>query len=334
MFDKIFSNFSSSRIAVIGDLMLDVYLWGQVTRISPEAPVPIVNIKRREARLGGAANVIRNLGTLQAGKVYAFGVTGDDESGREISALLSDSGFSTAGVVCASDRPTTEKRRVMAGGQQVLREDLEETSPLSDSLRQKMVSSLITLIRNNEVDAVIFEDYAKGVLSSWMLEEILIETRKARIPTALDPKPGNLTPVHGLTTIKPNRPEAFALAGLSDPGTNGAPESDTALRQAAEIIEDQWQPDYLLLSLAAQGLGIFKEHQWHKLIPTRAREVFDVSGAGDTVTASFVLASTAGADAALAAEIANCAAGVVVGKVGTAPIMKDELISAWKGMKK
>ena len=334
MSDKIFENFSSSRIAVIGDLMLDVYLWGQVNRISPEAPVPIVNIKKREARLGGAANVIRNLGTLEAGKVYAFGVVGDDESGREINRLLTGSGFCTAGVFSDAGRPTTEKRRVMAGGQQVLREDLEDTSSLDDSLRQKMVSGLIDLIRRNEVDAVIFEDYAKGVLSSWMLEEILIETRKAGIPTALDPKPGNLTPVKGLTAIKPNRLEAFALAGLSDPGAEKMPEDDPALRQAAEIIEDQWAPEYLLLSLAAQGLGIFREHKWHKLIPTRAREVFDVSGAGDTVTASFVLACTAGADAALAAEIANCAAGVVVGKVGTAPIMKNELISAWKGMKK
>ena len=334
MSDKIFANFSTSRIAVIGDLMLDVYLWGQVNRISPEAPVPIVNIKKREARLGGAANVIRNLGTLEAGKVYAFGVVGDDESGREINRLLTGSGFCTAGVFSDAGRPTTEKRRVMAGGQQVLREDLEDTSSLDDSLRQKMVSGLIDLIRRNEVDAVIFEDYAKGVLSSWMLEEILIETRKAGIPTALDPKPGNLAPVKGLTAIKPNRPEAFALAGLSDPGAEKKPEDDPALRQAAEIIEDQWAPEYLLLSLAAQGLGIFREHKWHKLIPTRAREVFDVSGAGDTVTASFVLASTAGADAVLAAEIANCAAGVVVGKVGTAPIMKDELISAWKGMKK
>ena len=330
----IFSKFNTSRIAVIGDLMLDVYLWGQVSRISPEAPVPIVNIKKREARLGGAANVIRNLGTLEAGRVYAFGAVGNDEAGREISALLSSGGFETAGLVCDTNRPTTEKRRVMAGGQQMLREDLEECSPLSDDLRRRMVSPLIDLVRKKEIDAVIFEDYAKGVLASWMLEEILVETRKAGIPTALDPKPGNLTPVKGLTAIKPNRLEAFALAGLQDPGPDGAPEEDAALKEAAVIIADQWAPDYLLLSLAAQGLGIFKNHHWHKIIPTRAREVFDVSGAGDTVTASFVLASTAGADAALAAEIANCAAGVVVGKVGTAPIMKEELISAWKGMNK
>ena len=196
MNSTIFSKFNSSRIAVIGDLMLDVYLWGQVNRISPEAPVPIVNIKKREARLGGAANVIRNLATLEAGTVHAFGAVGDDESGRELTALLAGSGFHTSGIICDSSRPTTEKRRVMAGGQQMLREDLEETSPLDDSHRQKMVSQLIDLVRRREVDAVIFEDYAKGVLNSWMLEEILIETRKAGIPTALDPKPGNLTPVN------------------------------------------------------------------------------------------------------------------------------------------
>ncbi|MBR2373630.1 MAG: D-glycero-beta-D-manno-heptose-7-phosphate kinase [Lentisphaeria bacterium] len=334
MYDKIFSAFNSGRIAVIGDLMLDVYLWGQVSRISPEAPVPIVNLQSREARLGGAANVMRNLGTLGAGKVYAFGATGDDLPGREILSLLKDSGFDTAGVVVDSCRPTTEKRRVMAGGQQMLREDMEDTSPLDDKFRHQMIAPLIDLIRKKEVDAVIFEDYAKGVLSSWMLEEVLYETRKSGIPTALDPKPGNLTPVRHLTAIKPNRPEAFALAGMSDPGPEGKPENDPALRRAAEIIENEWQPDYLLLSLAAQGLGIFRDHQWHKLIPTRAREVFDVSGAGDTVTATFVLSSACGADVVQAAEIANCAAGVVVGKVGTAPIIKDELISAWKGMNK
>lgn len=214
----------------------------------------------------------------------------------------------------------------------MLREDLEETAPLDDALRRSMVAPLVKLIRDREVDAVIFEDYAKGVLSSWMLEEILLETRKAGIPAALDPKPGNLTPVKGLTFIKPNRSEAFALAGLSDPGPDGPPADDPALRRAAEIVEDLWQPEYLLLSLAAQGLGVFRDHKWSSLIPTRAREVFDVSGAGDTVTATFVLASVSGADAALAAEIANCAAGVVVGKVGTAPIFRDELVSAWKGL--
>ena len=332
MSDELFSSFGSGRIAVIGDLMLDVYLWGQVSRISPEAPVPIVNVKKREARLGGAANVMRNLGTLGAGRVYAFGAAGDDGAGTELKGLLQEAGFHTGGVVTTPGRPTTEKRRVMAGGQQMLREDLEETAPLDDALRRKMVAPLVELIRGREIDAVIFEDYAKGVLSSWMLEEILGEARKAGIPAALDPKPGNLTPVRGLTFIKPNRSEAFALAGLSDPGPDGPPADDPALRRAAEIVEDLWRPEYLLLSLAAQGLGIFREHKWSSLIPTRAREVFDVSGAGDTVTATFVLACAAGADAALAAEIANCAAGVVVGKVGTAPIFKDELVSAWKGL--
>ena len=332
MSDELFTSFGSGRIAVIGDLMLDVYLWGQVSRISPEAPVPIVNVKRREARLGGAANVMRNLGTLGAGRVYAFGAAGDDSAGAELKGLLREAGFRTDGVVTTPGRPTTEKRRVMAGGQQMLREDLEETAPLDDALRQSMVSPLVKLIRDREVDAVIFEDYAKGVLSSWMLEEILCETGKAGIPAALDPKPGNLTPVKGLTFIKPNRSEAFALAGLTDPGPDGPPADDPALRRAAEAVEDSWKPEYLLLSLAAQGPGIFRDHRWFKLIPTRAQEVYDVSGAGDTVTATFVLACAAGADAALAAEIANCAAGVVVGKVGTAPIFREELISAWKGL--
>ena len=333
MSNEVFGAFGNARIAVIGDLMLDVYLWGQVSRISPEAPVPIVNIRKREARLGGAANVMRNLGTLGAGSVHAFGAVGDDTAGEEVKALLRNAGFHTEGVITLPGRPTTEKRRVMAGGQQMLREDLEETAPLDDALRQAMVAPLVDLIRKKAVDAVIFEDYAKGVLNSWMLEEILCETRKAGIPAALDPKPGNLTPVRGLTFIKPNRSEAFALAGLSDPGGSGDPAGDPALRRAAEIIEDRWEPEYLLLSLAAQGLGIFRDHQWFKLIPTRAREVYDVSGAGDTVTATFVLSSVSGADAGLAAEVANCAAGVVVGKVGTAPIFKDELVSAWKGIK-
>ena len=321
---QVLSRLSSGRVAVIGDLMLDVYLWGQASRISPEAPVPVVNVKRRSCCLGGASNVLRNLRTLGAG-AYAFGVVGSDNTARELLDNLNAIGIDAGGVLIDSSRRTTEKRRIIANGQQLLRVDIEDAKPVSDALRRKMVDKLIASIRQGLLDAVIFEDYNKGLLASWMLEEIATEARKHKVITALDPKPGNLTPVRHLSVIKPNRAEAFAMAGLTDDGSDAAPEHNPALLRAAAVLLESWQPDLLLMSLAAQGMALFRPALPPEVIPTRAREVFDVSGAGDTVTATYTLAAVAGASARVAAELANRAAGVVVGRVGTAPISLEEL---------
>ncbi|MBR7104054.1 MAG: hypothetical protein IKC65_03845 [Lentisphaeria bacterium] len=324
---EILSRFRDARVAVLGDIMLDVYIWGQVNRISPEAPVPVVSVKKRSCCLGGAANVMRNIATLGAAAA-GFGVIGNDPTGRRILEEFANSGIDASGILTDDDRPATEKCRVMASGQQLLRIDEEKTCQVPDSLRHQLVSAIIGRIRAGSIDAIIFEDYAKGLLASWMLEEIVAEAVKHNVATALDPKPGGLDPVRGLSFIKPNRVEAFALADMMDKDPGADPLTDPVLKQVAEKLLSVWEPDHLLISLASQGMALFKKDCTMGVIPTRAREVFDVSGAGDTVTASYTLSLASGASPVTAAEIANRAAGVVVAKVGTAPIHYNELIQA------
>ncbi|MBQ4315484.1 MAG: hypothetical protein IJW08_01640 [Lentisphaeria bacterium] len=318
------SGFSGARVAVVGDVMLDVYLWGQVSRISPEAPVPVVSVDRRTSCLGGASNVMRNLRTLGAA-AYAYGVVGDDEAGRELADNLKEFGVFDDGIIIDSSRRTTEKKRIVAGSQQLLRVDTEDTFEVDNSIRKRLVEKVISRIRAGELDAVIFEDYNKGLLSAWMLNEIICEAKKHGVITALDPKPGSLEPVKNLSVMKPNRVEAFALAGIADDGAMIDVRNNTLLHTVADKLLDIWEPELLLLSLASQGMALFRKGREVEVIPTRAREVFDVSGAGDTVTATYTVSAISGAPARIAAEIANRAAGIVVGKVGTAPIMFDEL---------
>ena len=326
---SVLRRFGRGRIAVVGDIMLDVYMWGSVSRISPEAPVPIVGIHRRSCCLGGAANVIRNLALLGS-RVHAFGVTGGDRTADEVFGALGELGISCDGVVRDASRRTTEKRRIIAGGQQLLREDFEDTAPVSDAIRRTIVDRVVAMIRAGELDAVIFEDYAKGLLCDWMLEEIVSAAREKSVFTALDPKPGNLSPIRGIGVIKPNRGEAFAMAKSSDDGdARPHPMRDRRLAAVAETLMREWAPEQLMISLAAQGLILYRRgNKSACVIPTRAREVFDVSGAGDTVTGTYTLALISGASPEEAAEIANLAAGVVVAKVGTAPITYKELKAA------
>lgn len=323
----------NGRVAVIGDMMLDVYLWGAVNRISPEAPVPVVDVRKRTCCPGGAANVMRNIATLNA-HAKAFGVIGNDITGSDLTEQLNDYGVDTCGIICADDRRTTEKCRVIAGAQQLLRADFEDKLPVKTELKQQMVDHICRLIREKAVNAVIFDDYAKGTLDRDMLAQIIAAARVYNVVTVLDPKPkpGGVQPVSGLTLLKPNRSEAFALAGIPDPGPADSPSNDTALRQAAETIFERWQPENLLISLAGHGMILYPASGSPTVIPTRAREVFDVSGAGDTVAAVCTLAIATGSTPELAAELANRAAGVVVAKIGTAPILFDELIAELKNI--
>ncbi|MCQ2377582.1 MAG: PfkB family carbohydrate kinase [Victivallaceae bacterium] len=315
--------FPRCRIAVLGDVMLDVYLWGQVTRISPEAPVPVVNVIRRTTCPGGAANVMRNIATLGA-RAVAFGACGADAAGGLLEDELKKLGVDTSFLVRTPARCTTEKRRIVAGNQQLMRVDYEDASPIGEEVRAAVIEPLLRQIRERAVDAVIFEDYAKGLLSTEMVAEIVAAARENGIITALDPKPGRLAPVPGITVMKPNRSEAFALAKIAETIPSGAPEADENLKKVAAVIAEKWAPEQLLISLASQGMALFS-HNGVDVIPTRAREVYDVSGAGDTVISVYTLALASGASPCVAAELANRAAGVVVGKVGTAPIFAEEL---------
>lgn len=326
---SILQRFPSAKVAVLGDLMLDVYLWGSVSRISPEAPVPVINIRKRTCCLGGAANVMRNITSLRA-QAWAYGVLGNDQSGTEMVQELEKSGINSPGVLLDNARKTTEKRRIISGSQQLLREDFEDIFPVDDSLRHQLVSAICNQIEQNKINAVIFDDYAKGVLADWMLEEIIQVANKKNIVTVLDPKPrrNGINPVKGLTLLKPNRAEAFALAGITDPGFAPTPKEDKTLHHVADILMHLWQPEILLISLAAQGMALYENNGKVSIIPTQSREVFDVSGAGDTVAAVAALALATGANPIQAAMVANLAAGVVVGKIGTVPITFEELNNA------
>ena len=325
---QIVDKFRDMRIAVVGDLMLDVYIWGKTSRISPEAPVPIVQVKKKSCCLGGAANVMRNVVTL-GGKVKAYGIIGDDSDGDEMKRLFENYSIDPASLSVDKSRRTTKKQRIIASAQQLLRVDFEDTEKLDDIIRQKIIIELKKLIDSKAVDAIIFEDYGKGVLNEEMLNQIIACAREKNIITSLDPKPGHLLKVKGLTVMKPNRSEAFAITGTFSKGNGMAVEDDKQLHAVAAQLLDEWEPDYLIISLAAQGMALFRKDAEMVVIPTKAREVYDVSGAGDTVIAAFTLALSTGADPVEAAEIANHAAGIVVGKVGTVTVSKDELLESF-----
>ncbi len=321
--------FQGKRVAVIGDLMLDVYVKGSASRISPEAPVPVLHVRSVSSCLGGAANVMRNLVTLGA-KVSAFGTVGDDVSGRKIIAELQDYGINSEYVLKDPDRPTTEKQRVIAGQQQIVRIDFEELFPLSEQVRNELVAGLIQKINEGQFDAVIIEDYAKGLLSQEMFDAVVLAANANGLVIALDPHPKQHFKVKGLTVMTPNRGEAFGLAGLEQTEPIDPAESDPHLLAVAEKVKADWSCDNLLITLGAQGMALYANDGGCKIIPTRAREVYDVSGAGDTVIASFTLALLAGETPEYATIFSNHAAGVVVGKHGTVAVLPEEIIKSFK----
>jgi D-beta-D-heptose 7-phosphate kinase/D-beta-D-heptose 1-phosphate adenosyltransferase len=322
---EIISSFKTNRVAVIGDLILDVYVWGNASRISQEAPVPVVHVNKKTERLGGAANVMCNIVTLGA-NAHAFGVTGHDQYSQEIKRLMKEFNIDYSGVYIDKKRSTTMKQRVIAASQQLVRIDYEDISDVSAELKKDIVSQLKDRIKSKEIDAVIFEDYAKGMLDSYMAAEICAAARDAGVFVALDPHPGHPLEISGITIMTPNKSEAFGLAGIYHPNKEN---EKAEIEQAAKVIQQKWDPDHLLITLGAQGMALFSKGEQQVVIPTRAREVFDVSGAGDTVIATFTLAMLSGATALEAAEIANHAAGVVVGKVGTVSVSDDELLNSF-----
>ena len=316
------------RIAVVGDLILDVYLWGRSSRISEEAPVPIVKINKRTHSLGGAANVMRNLVTM-GGEVKAFGAVGADEYAEEIHSLLGEYHIDSKSVYTDSNRRTTEKQRLIAGSQQLARIDYEDIEPLRDELRKQLVEDLSQQIKKQEIDAVIFEDYAKGVLDGESITAINKVASEAGIIVGLDPHSGHFMNISGLTVITPNRSETFTLSGFYCSDPVHPVEEDRALIEAATKFQDLWKPQQLLVTLGAQGMMLFGEDGNHAAIPTQAREVYDVSGAGDTVISAYVLSLLGGAAPEESAVIANHAAGIVVGKAGTVSVAIDELLQSF-----
>lgn len=315
--------FKEKRVIVIGDVMLDHYLNGEVGRISPEAPVPVLDFCNETYLPGGAANVARNLASLGA-VADLFGVIGHDNAGSVFKKIVRDGGIRLGGLIMERGRPTTVKTRIMAKHQQMMRIDHESRLPLVVASKRRLLRALRHGLKG--AAAIIVADYAKGVVDQDMLDEIFVLARNAKVPVCIDPKPNRLLRMKGCALLTPNRKEAFELAGMRDEGAGSNPVCDLGLRSAMGRIQRLYAPGILLVTLGEGGMLVLERGGSPRHLPTVAQAVYDVSGAGDTVIASFALARIAGADAAESATFANIAAGIVVGKLGAASVSPKELI--------
>lgn len=315
--------FQDQPVLVVGDLILDHYIWGEVNRISPEAPVVVVETTDESKRLGGAGNVAHNLITLGA-KVSVFGIVGDDDHGRMFTSLLQDLGADVSGVLVDRTRPTTTKTRVIARGQQVVRVDHESKQSIASTYQHGIAVALRS--RLESAKSVVISDYAKGVVCEPIFECIEAGYQKGvlgfgKIPIVVDPKAPNFSLYSRATVVKPNRKEAEMASGMSI-----ATREDAV--KAARVIFNNWNSESLLITLGEQGMVLVSRvngKEQISAIETVAQEVFDVSGAGDTVSATLAAALAAGGSLEEAAQIANQAAGIVVREVGTVAVSAAEL---------
>ncbi len=306
------------RILVVGDIMLDHYVWGDASRISPEAPVPVVDVTRDSFAAGGAANVALNLAALGATPLLA-GRIGDDEGGDRVEGLLAAAGVERLPGFRSADCPTIRKTRVMVRNQQLCRIDREadEEAYRIDSKRARAT------LRDGlaAVDAILLSDYGKGTVSEELIARMIAWGRARAVPVALDPKPRRDLRFEGIDLLTPNRAEALEMAGFPSRAPGDFPAEEVCRR-----IRERFRPEHLVVTLGSDGILLSGGGGAGRVIPTFARQVFDVSGAGDTVIATLLLALTAGADLPQAARLANLAAGVVVGKVGTATVSGAEIL--------
>ncbi|OGQ17986.1 MAG: hypothetical protein A3B70_07050 [Deltaproteobacteria bacterium RIFCSPHIGHO2_02_FULL_40_11] len=312
---KIIDQFSDPTILVIGDVILDSYVWGKVERICPEAPVPVVEVQKETYMLGGAANVVRNLRTLGA-DVYLSGVVGSDYPSKIIYEELESIHVNAEGLVSDNNRPTTKKTRVVAGHQQVVRFDHETKAVISEETFQK---HLAFIQKNWECfDAIIVSDYGKGLVTEALLKELRKLQAKNKKWISVDPKERNMPYYKGVSLVTPNQKEAAFAAGKQI-------ETEQDLKEVGRKIMHQLGCENLVVTLGSQGMALFQKGGEFLKVPTFAKEVFDVSGAGDTVIATLTLAVSCGATLSEAVALANYAAGVVVGKLGTAAVSAMEL---------
>jgi rfaE bifunctional protein kinase chain/domain len=311
------NNFGGKRIAIIGDMMLDGYYWGDVKRISPEAPVPVLEVGEEFFRFGGAANVALNIAAL-GGIPIPIGVIGDDNYGAIFSSLLKDSKISADGILIDVTRPTTTKTRVIADSQHVVRIDKES----KEYLNKKMESKLFDYVKKNinDMDGIILQDYNKGVLTKSLISKIVDEANRTKKLITVDPKFDNFWNYKDVTVFKPNRIEAEQKLGLK------ITSSEDVSFAGSKILE-KLNAKYVLLTLGEEGIAVFKKGKEEKRMPTKARKVADVSGAGDTVISTLTLSLAAGADILEASYLANYAGGIVCGEVGIVPVDKEKLFS-------
>jgi D-glycero-beta-D-manno-heptose-7-phosphate kinase len=319
--------FSRRRVLVVGDLMLDRFIYGTVERISPEAPVPVVRVLQEACMPGGASNVACNIRAL-GGRTSVAGMIGKDAAGIELRWLLTHTDVEVECAMMFAGAATTVKERIIAERQQVVRVDFERPAEWSPRQNEKFLAMLA--LELDRADGVILEDYGKGAITQSVVDLVLQIAARRRIPVGLDPKDGHELNFRGVTVATPNRKETFGIAGLPDPGAKENPLADKALRRAGQALMDKWELQHLVVTLGPHGMFLLSRGKPPRHVPTRAREVFDVSGAGDTVIAACITALAAGATFTESAELANIAAGVVVGKLGTAACTPEELIHHMK----
>ena len=325
--ERILDRAPSKRIMVIGDLMLDEFVWGKVGRISPEAPVPVVEVTGESFYPGGAANVARNLREF-VDHVAVIGLLGKDRSGQQLRELLGEQKIDISNAVVDESFRTIVKTRIIAHHQQVVRVDREQfTSPSAGQIKE-----VVAAVRKNipKADAIIFEDYGKGFLTTELVSQITCDARSAGKIVAADPNPQHFVDWRGVTVVKPNRAEAFLAARVPWREPDDAPAEDVDLRHAGEELLKKWEAKHVLVTLGEHGMMLFEEKKAPHYIPTKARQVFDVSGAGDTAIALFTLGLACKATPTEAAEIANHGSAVVVSKLGTAIVTRDELIASFE----
>lgn len=315
---SLFKGFDGKRIAVVGDLMLDRYYWGAVNRISPEAPVPVVEVDEESTRLGGAANVANNIASL-GGIPFLVGVVGTDDGGVLLRKTVESQGFSSEGLVKDASRPTTVKTRVIAHSQHVVRIDQEVKSDIGNEVERRMLDVLTSHLPS--IDAIILEDYNKGVMTRGLIRTVIELARKHGRIVTVDPKFNNFFEYRQATVFKPNRKETEEALGVRL-GSNVDVES------AGRTLLERLQAENVLMTLGERGMALFERSGEASFVPTHARHVADVSGAGDTVVATLTIALAAGAGTKEAAALANHAGGIVCGEVGIVPISKPALFEA------
>jgi len=313
-FVKLIDRFKDARLMVVGDLMVDRYIWGDVHRISPEAPVPVVKVTHESIHLGGSANVVNNIKAL-GGNVIPVGLMGNDRPGRDLLKALDQLGVSTDGLVFSDEYETIQKSRIIAQRQQIVRVDREVYPNLSQETRTRLEDRMMACMK--DVDVVIVSDYGKGGITRELLARLEAESD---VMIHVDPKDKNFDFYKNVCLLTPNQSEAERMSGVSI-------RNEEDLREAASVIFKRLNCQRLLITRGELGMALFEKDSM-VLIPSKAREVFEVSGAGDTVIAAYSLASAAGASPEEAALISNAAAGVVVAKLGTATLSTDELIKA------
>jgi D-glycero-beta-D-manno-heptose-7-phosphate kinase len=318
--NKLKNSFRGKRIAVVGDMMLDYYFWGKIHRISPEAPVPVVEIDNEFARFGGAMNVAFNIKTL-GGTSFPVGIIGNDPQGKDLSKLMKGAQIASKGIFIDKKRPTTAKSRVIANNQHVVRIDKENTLPVPKQIENKILEFLRKEIK--KLDAIILQDYNKGVLTKSLIERVIALANANKIIVTVDPKFNNFFTYRDVTVFKPNRKETEDALGMKIRNSE-----DVSV--AGEMLLEKLNCKYALLTLGEEGIALFEKGKPERRVPTKARKVSDVSGAGDTVISTLTMALTSGADIYDAAYLANYAGGLVCEDVGIVPIELTRLFDAVK----